>query len=188
MAEYVLTAIGDDRAGLIAALSGVVADCDGSWRDSQFARLAGTFAGVVLVDIDPDRAGDLERGALALRETVGWRVEVTAAEEAGGPHVHVPSAAAPLRLHLVGQDRPGMIREVSAALASQNATIDVLRSRTSAMPEAGGVLFEAVATVRPGAGTDAAGLRSALEAIAAELMVDLDLDAESEFGEQPAGP
>lgn len=184
MATFVLTAIGDDREGLISALSGVVADCDGNWLDSQFARLAGKFSGVVLVDIAPDRADDLTRGVLSLLDEVGWRVEVTPLEETGGAGVHVPAAADPMRLHLLGQDRPGMVRDVSTALAAQHVTIDDLRTWTSPLPEGGGVLFEAEALVRLGEKADEDAVREALEAIATELMVDLDFDATSGYGEQ----
>ena len=55
MAKLVLTAIGDDRAGLVSALAGPVADAGGNWLESQMARLAGKFAGIVLVEV-PDGA------------------------------------------------------------------------------------------------------------------------------------
>ena len=51
-------------------------------------------------------------------------------------------------LSLLGQDRTGMVREVTEALHSQGATIDSLRSLTREAPEGGGMLFEAEAVVR----------------------------------------
>ena len=53
----VLTVIGDDRSGLVSALSGVIADHGGSWERSQMARLAGKFAGIVLVAV-PDESAE----------------------------------------------------------------------------------------------------------------------------------
>ncbi len=177
MVKLVLTAIGDDREGLVSALSGAVAEHGGNWLDSQFARLAGKFSGVVLVELDPARSEDLGRAIVALLDTVGWRVEITPVQEPAPPGVHVPSTADPMRLHLVGQDRPGMVREVSSTLAAQHVTIDEFRSWTSAAPEGGGMLFEVDAVVRLGKDAEEGDLRDALETIAAELMVDLDLDA-----------
>lgn len=182
MTQLVLTAIGDDREGLVSALSTAVADHDGNWLDSRFARLAGKFAGVVLVEIDPARRDDLARAVTALLDEIGWRVEIEDVAETGGPGVHVPATADPLHLHLLGQDRPGMVAQVSRALAAQHVTIDSFESTTSAAPEGGGVLFEADAIVRLGEGTDIADVRGALETIATELMVDVDLDARSETG------
>jgi glycine cleavage system regulatory protein len=57
MATLVLTVIGDDRSGLVSALSGVIADHGGSWERSQMARLAGKFAGIVVVSV-PDAGAD----------------------------------------------------------------------------------------------------------------------------------
>ena len=55
MATLVLTLTGADRAGLVSDLSTDVAAHGGSWLTSRMARLAGTFAGVVLVEIPDDR-------------------------------------------------------------------------------------------------------------------------------------
>ena len=55
MATLVLTLTGADRAGLVSELSTDVAAHGGSWLTSRMARLAGTFAGVVLVEIPDDR-------------------------------------------------------------------------------------------------------------------------------------
>ena len=70
-----------------------------------------------------------------------------------------------------------MVREVTTALRWQGATIDGLRSWTREAPEGGGMLFEAEAEVRLPADAHEDGIRGALEQIAAELMVDLELDA-----------
>lgn len=184
MAELVLTAIGDDREGLVSALSTVVADHGGNWLDSQFARLAGKFSGVVLIELEADRAEQLEVAVADLLDEVGWKIEVTPVAEPGARGTHVSATADPLTLHLLGQDRPGMVREVAGALAAQHVTIDRFRSWTSPAPEGGGVLFEVDAEVRLGQGSDEASVRESLEQIAAELMVDLDLGAEgAEFGE-----
>ena len=51
MTQLLLTAVGADRSGLVSDLSEIVAHYDGNWLDSRMARLAGAFAGIVLVDI-----------------------------------------------------------------------------------------------------------------------------------------
>lgn len=176
MAQLVLTAIGDDREGLVSALSRVVDDNGGNWLDSQFARLAGKFAGIVLVDLEEDRAEALEVAVADLLDEVGWKIEVTRAETATGPAGAPARTGEPIGLHLIGLDRHGMVRQITAALAEQHVSIDDFRSWTSDAPEGGGVLFEAEAVVRLPADTEAGAVREALEPIANELMVDLDLD------------
>jgi glycine cleavage system regulatory protein len=173
MTTYVLTAIGDDRPGLVAALAAAVDENDGSWVDSQLALLAGKFAGIVQVDLPDANVEGLMAALADLEDEVGLRVEASAAEPAGA----APGPARALRLHLLGQDRTGMVREVTTALRSQGATIDGLRSWTREAPEGGGMLFEAEAELRLPIESDEADVREALETIAAELMVDLELDA-----------
>lgn len=170
---YVLTAIGDDRPGLVAALAAAVDEHGGNWVDSQLALLAGKFAGIVQVDLPDERVEAFLDALPALADEVGLDVEATE----GGAQDASDGPRSALRLHLLGQDRTGMIREVTSALRSQGATIDALRSWTREAPQGGGMLFEAEAEVRLPADADEHGVREALERIAAELMVDLELDA-----------
>src|SRR5690606_7686855 len=58
MTTYLLTALGDDRPGLVAALASAVDEHDGSWVDSQLALLAGKFAGIVQAELPDARVED----------------------------------------------------------------------------------------------------------------------------------
>jgi glycine cleavage system regulatory protein len=170
MATLVLTVIGDDRTGLVDALAEPITLHGGNWDRSHMARLAGKFAGIVVVSVPDERTDDL----LAELETLSARglLDVTVAVAAhDGPDDHDEFLA----LHLIGQDRPGIIREVAAALAQRNVSIDELETSASSAPMSGEQLFEATATLRVPAETDPADLRATLEAIANELMVDLDV-------------
>ncbi len=170
MTQLVLTAIGDDRAGLVSALAGAVASEGGNWLESQMARLGGKFAGIVLVEAPQDRLDSLVAAVQALSAEHLLDVAVTLAE--GAP------AAAPgtrMALHLLGHDSPGIVREVSGVLAGKGVTIDELSTYTMHAPMGDGVLFEADAIVRLPDELGTEELRAALEGIASELMVDLDL-------------
>lgn len=171
MATLVLTVIGDDQSGLVEALSGVIADHGGNWEKSHMAHLGGKFAGIVLVAVpDGRQAGLVEAlGPLA----ADGLLDVTATATAP------PPPAAPgrtLTLELVGQDRAGIVREISAALASRDVSISELQTRTTNAPMGGGMLFEATALLDVPAHVDTATLVSALEELANELMVDVNLD------------
>lgn len=169
MAKLVLTAIGDDRPGLVSALAGAVAAREGNWLESQMARLAGKFAGIVLVDV-PEGAveslvADVE--GLGVLDVAIRRIEGAPAEAPGDPVV----------LHLLGHDHPGIVHQVSQVLADKGVSIDELHTAAFEAPMAGGQLFEADAIVRLPVGMDIDELRDALEALALELMVDLELSA-----------
>jgi len=172
MATFTLTCIGDDRPGLVSALSAPISAHGGSWERSQMARLAGKFAGVVLVEVADEKAEALVADLTALTD-IGLLVTLARTD--------APTARPSLRLNLelLGADHPGIVAEISAALAARGIGIEELSTDVREAPMAGGMLFEAQAVLEAPPETPLDDLRSMLEAIADELMVEIRLsDAE----------
>jgi glycine cleavage system regulatory protein len=167
MAHLVLSVVGDDRAGLVNALADAVAAHGGNWERSELTELAGAFAGIVLVSVADDRAEELTR---ALRDLDGL-LRVTAHSGA----VHPAPAGRVLTFTVLGNDRPGIVRDVTSAVSAHALSIDGFTSRTLDAPMAGGTLFEASVTVRIPEHADAAPIVAALERLADEIQVDLTL-------------
>ena len=172
MATLVLTVIGNDKSGLVDALAEPIATHGGSWDRSHMARVAGQFAGLVVVSVPDDQVAGLTARFDALNAQGLLDVQVVIAST---PNEEDDSSL--MSLQLVGQDRPGIIREISAALASRDVSILELETATTSAPMSAEPLFHARATLRIPPGLDEDGLRDALEDIANEMMVDL------EFGE-----
>ncbi len=170
MTTLVLTVIGDDRSGLVGALSGVVADHGGNWDRSQMARLGGKFAGIVMITV-PDRSASALLSALEPLEHQGL-LDITV-ETAHPDQESAPSTE--LVLEMVGVDRPGIMHDVSHALASQHVSIEELQTDTASAPMGGGMLFRASARLRAPATTSIDELRSILDDLASELFFDVDL-------------
>ncbi len=170
MDTLVLTAIGDDRPGLVSALSARLTDHGASWERSQMARLAGKFAGIVEVAVPAGRTGDLLRDLERMAED-GLVVLASVSQAPSEP------VAQALALTVVGSDRPGIVAEISSLLSDRGISIDELSTTVRDAPMAGGMLFEAQAalTVRDGEKLDTAALRVALEQLADELMVEVVL-------------
>ena len=166
MATFTLTCIGDDRPGLVSALSAPISAHGGSWERSQMARLAGKFAGVLLVEVADERAEALVADLTALKD-VGLEVLL---ERTDMPAEH-PSLR--LSLELLGADHPGIVAEISAALAAQRIGIEELSTDVREAPMAGGMLFEARAVLEAPPATSTEQLRTMLEALADELMVEI---------------
>ena len=164
----VLTLVGDDRAGLVAALAEVVSAHGGNWERSELAELDGTFAGIVEVWVPTDQQAAL---AAALDDLDGL-LKITAHPGSAVPATNWPL----LTMTVLGNDRAGIVREISAALRGHALSIEHLSSRTTDAPMTGGRLFEANVVARIPADADLAAIRADLEALAAEIQVDLKLD------------
>jgi glycine cleavage system regulatory protein len=167
MTQLVLTLIGPDRPGLVESVAAAIAAHGGNWLESRMARLAGMFAGILCVEV-PEGSGPTLCAALSALESRGLRIVV----EGGG------TTAAPvgtLELTAVGQDHPGIVRDISQALARRGVNIEELVTDRSSAPMAGGMLFTARARLQAPAGLDVQGLRADLERLAHDLMVELTL-------------
>jgi glycine cleavage system regulatory protein len=171
MATFILTVIGEDRPGLVSALSAPINAHGASWKRSQMSRLAGKFAGIVLVEVADDRLDALTRD-LAELEAQGLQVTVERTDE--------PVERASLRLHLelLGADHPGIVAEVSAALAGHDVSIEELTTDVREAPMAGGTLFEAKAVLTAPPTTRTEALGAVLEELADELMVEIRLSGD----------
>ena len=168
-ATLVLTVLGPDRTGIVDALAERIAAVGGNWEESRMARLAGQFAGLLLVTLDADRADALVASLRGL--------------EASGLTVTVRTSAAPaaaggalVRLELTGNDRPGIVRAVSRVLAERGVNVEELESGVGSAPMTGESLFRARARLRVPPSLALPDLRKSLEAIAGELMVDLSAE------------
>jgi glycine cleavage system regulatory protein len=168
MATFSLTCIGDDRPGLVSALSAAVQRHGGSWEHSQMARLAGKFAGILQVTVPEDRAEALAADLTALKD-IGLLVALERADEPAEREV------VRLNLALLGADHPGIVAEISASLAGRGIGIEELTTTVREAPMAGGMLFEARAVLEAPPDTSTASLSALLEDLADELMVEISL-------------
>ena len=169
MATLVLTVIGDDHAGLVKELSAVIADHGGNWETSRMAHLAGKFAGIVMVTVADDTAAALVRDLQPLEDR--GLLHITAELTVAPP----PTDATRLTLELIGLDQPGIVREISDALATREVNIEELETETTAAPMDGGTLFKARAVIELPSGLSADDLTDTLEELAVQLMVDIDV-------------
>ncbi|MFC4784780.1 glycine cleavage system protein R [Nocardioides sp. MAHUQ-72] len=168
MATFILTVIGDDRPGLVSELSAPISAHGGSWERSEMARLAGKFAGIVVVSVADERGEDLVADLTALGEQ-GLQVTVRRTDEP------LERDSVRLQLELLGADRPGIVAEISASLAAQHVSIEELSTDVRDAPMAGGRLFEATAVLAAPSTASTDVLRSMLESLADELMVEINL-------------
>jgi len=165
--SLVLTLIGNDRPGLVEDLARAVSEHGGSWESGRMARLAGCFAGILEVQVPNDRAAELFK---VLHGLEGSGLRIVVEDSTGDPRVEDHRA---LRLELVGQDRPGIIHEISSTLASSGVNVVELSTRTSPAPMSGEKLFTASALLHHPVSHSVVELRESIEKLAEDLMVEI---------------
>jgi len=170
--SLVLTVIGDDKPGIVEQLSERVVATGANWEESRMARLAGKFAGLLRVSVE---AGQADALAATLREldAGGLSVVVARSGESGA------SAHRTVQLELIGHDHPGIVRDISRALAQHGVNIEELETDVTSAPMSGDSLFQARVTLGVPPTVTIDQLRAVLEELAGELMVDLALNEDA---------
>jgi glycine cleavage system regulatory protein len=166
----VLTVIGPDRPGLVEALAATVAEHGGNWEQSRMARLGGQFAGILRVQLPDARVAAL-RTSLEGLGARGLRVVADVVDQGADSGL----GYRPFRLEIVGNDRAGIVRDVSRALAEQHVNVEEIETSCESAAMSGAPLFRAVALLNVPEGVAIDKLRKRLEGIADDLMVDVKL-------------
>jgi glycine cleavage system regulatory protein len=166
----VMTIVAPDRPGLVESIAAVVAENGGNWLESRMSRLGGQFAGILRLEIAAEKR-DQFLAALHPLETAGIKLVVQADELD-----FAPSGDRVAELTLVGQDRPGIVRQISRAFARHGLNVEELSTECSSAPMSGETLFHATARVQIPSSCRLPELQEELERIAADLMVDVKLE------------
>jgi len=158
-----LSALGADRPGIVAAVSGVLVDLGCNLEDSTMTTLQGHFC-VLLVVAAPEAvgAGDLEA---ALGE-VARRFELVVVVRPLGPAGPGAAGGSPsgdgdeawtIAVH--GADRPGIVRDVTRALAEAGGNVVDLSTHLVGEPQSPVYVMTLWVTMPPGAVGEAAAAR-----------------------------
>lgn len=168
----VMTIIGKDRPGIVEAVASIVVKHGGNWLESRMCRLGGEFAGILRVEI-PSENEQSFINSLADFQKAGLTV-ITKRDEAATEEA--PCALA--RLELIGNDRPGIIFNISAVLARHSVNVEELETECESAPMSGQTLFKARAKLKIPASCNISQLKNELEKISGDLMVDAVLQTE----------
>jgi len=137
------------------------------------AHLGGQFAGMLFIETAGEHVDTLINSLKTL-ESDGLTVTAVPGQSSFTP-TDSPGADEAIEVELVGQDRTGIVRQITASIAACGANIEDLATECFSAPMSGERMFRATARVHLPQAIDAATLQSDLEAIAHDLMVDLSV-------------
>jgi glycine cleavage system regulatory protein len=167
--SLVMTVIGDDRPGLVDSVASIVAEHGGNWLESRMSRLGGQFAGIVHVEVPADKERALAKALKGL-DARGLTVVVHSSQRQLVVHRQTSI------LEIVGQDRPGIVRQISHTLAGFGVNVEELETECASAAMSGEALFKARAVLTIPESCNVADLRKSLEKIAADLIVEISLE------------
>jgi glycine cleavage system regulatory protein len=164
----VMTLLGNDRPGLVSSLAAIVASHGGNWLESRMARLAGQFAGIARIEC-PAQAVDALLHELQSSAIPGLTVQAVREDVAESP------AQRTIVVDVIGNDRPGILRELTAAIAQAGGNVEELTTGLESAPMSGQPLFRAHGVVSIPEDTGTEILTKAIESLGGDLTVDLSV-------------
>jgi len=168
----VLTAVGEDRPGLVSRITGLIADCGCNVEDSRMAVLGTQFAFILLLGGDDAPVAAVEGAVPALAEELGLFLT---SRRSGPPEGRAAGDRIPYEVRGVCLDHPGVVHEISHFLAQRGINIGELTTRTQAAPVTGAPLFSMHLAVEVPAGEGIIALRRDLEQFCDPLGVDVEI-------------
>jgi len=164
-----LTGVGQDQPGIVAAVSGVLLEADCNIEDSEMTRLGGEFALMLMLRLPAGLTTDqLADKLAAVRERFGLWLHLAdvPAEQAIEPRHESPKHV----IHVYGADRKGIVHRITTHLADKQVNItnlhtEVVRHETP--------LYVMMIEVELPRTVDAGALQEQLEAIGKEIGVDV---------------
>ncbi len=164
----VVSAIGQDRPGLIDELSGLAADVRCNIVDSRMTVLGGEFAIIMLISGSWDAIAKLESSLPGVSDRLGLTTTVRRTGERPAQ-----AQSMPYNVHVIALDQPGIVHEIAHFFAAKGMNIDDMYTGTYRAPHTGSPMFTLTMTVSVPGNMHIAGLRE-------EFMVfcdDRNLDA-----------
>lgn len=164
----IVTVFAEDRPGIVRTLSDTALLHNASWQESSLSRLCGQFTGIVHFQINKDKRMALQNALMELGKEgihVSVRSDVVVKEdsdEVNGLYIMVE-----------GNDRPGIVKEITQALADNNVNVDNIDTEVTSASMAGYMLFKAHLSLAMPDDMTEADLDEILEEVSDDLMVSV---------------
>ncbi|MFW9267093.1 glycine cleavage system protein R [Pseudomonas sp. D2-30] len=172
MDHLVITVFAPDKPGQVERIAQCIAEHGGNWLDSRMSHLAGQFAGILRLSAPAESHEELIE---ALQGLSAHGIRVLIAENA----IEESCTWKPIAMELVGNDRPGIVRDITRLLSEQGVNVERLITQVRPAPMSSELLFHAEAILGVPLTLSLDTLQACLETLADELMVELKFSDET---------
>ena len=171
MDHLVLTVFAPDKPGQVERIAQCIAAHGGNWLESRMSRMAGQFAGILRVAVPAENYDELVKALQALGK---YEIRVLIAQSGIEPSC----TWKPIAMELVGNDRPGIVRDITRLLADQGVNLERFTTEVRPAAMSSEPLFHADALLALPLTLSLDDLQHKLESLADDLMVELTLRPE----------
>lgn len=168
---FVLTMVGPDRPGIVNQLSNILTHHHANWLESRMANLAGEFAGILHASVDTDKYQALLRDLNKLQAD-NLHIVVKESDSDSSSNINYLTA----ELEVVGTDREGIIRDITATLSQFDINVEELATEFTEAPMSSTPLFKATATLTIPQPLDLDTVEQEIEKIANDLMTEFRIE------------
>ena len=170
MPHYAVSAVGADRPGIVAAVTGAFVEHGCNLEDTSMTILRGHFAMMLIVAAPADVTTEELEGALA---GAAAAFDLVVAVRPIDDSVPVSPEGDAWTVSVYGADQPGIVHRVTTTLASMG--VNVVDLTTRVIGDDARPVYAMVLDVTVPAGVDPAELRRQLTDLAKDLGVDCSL-------------
>lgn len=181
----VISALGTDRPGLVAALTEHLAARRANIEESRMVLLGSEFGIMMLVSGTEADLASVQRDLPELESKAGLRM---LAKPTHDPRSRRKSETLPYQITVEAIDREGIVAAVSAEVNRLGLNIVSLDTSSFAAPFSGGELFKLEAVVDVPPGRVARELRQALDRLADRENLDIDVKGATLSAQNEGGP
>jgi len=168
-ASLVVSIVGADRQGIVSSLAERAQRFGANWAASRMTRLAGEFAGMVHLEVPRANANAL---ATSLRDLASSGLQVVVARSDGA---NVASTLRVVELELVGEDRLGIVSNLTKLLAGRGISIESIHTDIVRSGVSGKQTFKVEAHLLVPSSVSVEALQQEVGSLAREMMLDIAL-------------
>jgi glycine cleavage system regulatory protein len=166
--KIIITLFAKDRPGIVRAVSQAMLNHDSNWLESSLSRLCGQFTGIIHLEVSDINKPRLLKEFASMSED-GIFVTVQNAQGVSSDNQEVNG----LQILVEANDRPGIVKEITEALAVENVNVDNIDTEVESASMAGYPIFRAHMFLAMPDDLSEDDLADVLEGVSDDVMVSI---------------
>ena len=168
--KLVISALGEDRPGIVDELSNIIYKNSLNIEDSRMTVLGGEFAILLLVSGEKEAIEAIQTQANDIEQALQMRLLIKVTTDSSPIENAIPYA-----VEVAALDNPGIVNNIASFFSERDINIVNLQTESYSAPHTGSPMFALHMTIGISADTNIAQLRDAFMQTCDELNLDAEL-------------